>query len=1163
MIPSAANSDYPIFVANQVLTNDNLNDLFGYLDEQERITRTNLIGMGIVCGLQIKTDPTGNSIAISKGVGVTSSGYIVSVPEREYKAYKSYDAVKPVYYNKFVAIDSKIQLLNLWELKQQAAEEGTTPLDNTFLSNKIVLLFVELLEENSKNCDPESCDDKGAKVTVTFRPLLADRNDVDALLSNISNNTVLGKSIVLPQIKMPRYDVASTLLLDTEDVFNAYEKQLSAAFIESVQKTLSDAWGNLSSLMTDDFPIDPFTSLSTDFNFLHDGTISNTQLLNIQYYYDLFSDIILAYDELRIKAYDTVCECLPDESLFPRHLLLGEAIGFDDMNSNYRTRFISSPVLCCCADDAKAVKSLFKRIVLIIEKFEIPGAATLAFNQKQLDIKITPSLLGKDPLSEKAIPFYYDINTGTAPLYLNWNIQRSLHGTASQILSYKSKEYNTSDDFVMNPLKYDIEPNNFLRIEGHIGQDYRTVLAQLDQIKKENRLPFDVVALSSDTRSIFEITDALTTMDTSGSITAAFEIMIKNTCCFADIFLALDQWINRLSCCLADQKKYYLAQPSFVSKSDIASHLDVATHREAVAFDASASSTVKETAESTSANTIGELYAIKQKEGTINNQFCTDVFVNIATGNAAPGSALVMMPYRIDGMLEVLPAHITALDSVALESKYADLTGTSTQLRTMYTSPNVAGSMIGVDPKELSTKLEMNCLVCLFQELQLLVREFLIRLLSLMIKQKLGYYTYTNPGIQHKAGVTIGGTFIIVYHEQAVQKQGDIKSNFTASLKEVKRSDGTSESAYYSNEQPLLSSVLLLDEFLFLQKVNEVPVVPNEILDPIINQIKTGVVIADFYVPYICCSDCAATQMMVLPTTEERNLAPIAKASANPVVVTLSANGEGSTTLDGTGSLDPEGGAISFNWKLTSGIASADIQNASSQVTICSFTEPGSYQFTLTVTDDKGANNSASTAVTVIKPEISEKTCSTLTPIIEEFDNMNERDPENFSAFAERYTEIDDVFSFYKAMKDANVSSLKIDKQIDFFVAQKVSSRLVKWIFGLQKIIIEDFRLRLLALFMLQIHTELIYYIACIQKEDIDKAKSPMINPLEALIEVLDSIVAFVPNFSTDQKKVLDKIREITSKEKDRVFANGEDGTKPLYVATLDKIIAIIDSMPL
>ena len=47
---------FPVFEANQVLTSGHLNDVFDYLDEQTRLTRSNLIGIGIVCGLEIKLD---------------------------------------------------------------------------------------------------------------------------------------------------------------------------------------------------------------------------------------------------------------------------------------------------------------------------------------------------------------------------------------------------------------------------------------------------------------------------------------------------------------------------------------------------------------------------------------------------------------------------------------------------------------------------------------------------------------------------------------------------------------------------------------------------------------------------------------------------------------------------------------------------------------------------------------------------------------------------------------------------------------------------------------------------------------------------------------------------------------------------------------------------
>ena len=72
---------YPVFEANQVLTNHHLNQVFNFLDEQERLSRANLIGIGIVCGLEIEMNSDGSAIHISKGCGITSEGYLVVEPE--------------------------------------------------------------------------------------------------------------------------------------------------------------------------------------------------------------------------------------------------------------------------------------------------------------------------------------------------------------------------------------------------------------------------------------------------------------------------------------------------------------------------------------------------------------------------------------------------------------------------------------------------------------------------------------------------------------------------------------------------------------------------------------------------------------------------------------------------------------------------------------------------------------------------------------------------------------------------------------------------------------------------------------------------------------------------------------------------------------------------
>src|SRR5688572_8510061 len=152
MLPSNP-SVYPEFVADQVLTAHDLNELFGYLDEQGRMTRTNLIGIGIVCGLQVQINAAKTQITITKGCGVTSEGYLVTVPTTTYSKHGAYNALQEKTYDRFVnASTPKTPKFNLWELKEANLDPGAADIPPGFLDDKIVMLFVELLEVGNKHC---------------------------------------------------------------------------------------------------------------------------------------------------------------------------------------------------------------------------------------------------------------------------------------------------------------------------------------------------------------------------------------------------------------------------------------------------------------------------------------------------------------------------------------------------------------------------------------------------------------------------------------------------------------------------------------------------------------------------------------------------------------------------------------------------------------------------------------------------------------------------------------------------------------------------------------------------------------------------------------------------------------------------------------------------
>lgn len=73
------NNNYPRFEKGQVLTSQVLNSYFGYLDEQQRLTRAKLLGVGIIDGLEFSYE--NNTIKITKGTAVTADGYLINLPE--------------------------------------------------------------------------------------------------------------------------------------------------------------------------------------------------------------------------------------------------------------------------------------------------------------------------------------------------------------------------------------------------------------------------------------------------------------------------------------------------------------------------------------------------------------------------------------------------------------------------------------------------------------------------------------------------------------------------------------------------------------------------------------------------------------------------------------------------------------------------------------------------------------------------------------------------------------------------------------------------------------------------------------------------------------------------------------------------------------------------
>lgn len=536
MMPSKAK--YPDFVPDQLLTSENLNDLFRYLDEQGRMSRTNLLGIGIVCGLEVKTAADGSSITLTKGTGITSEGYLASQEEMTYTQTVPFDPAKELYYGKFLNASHQ-KKFDLWELKQSAAAvENATPLGLAFLNGngvnddkKVVLLFAELLQEQNKNCNPESCDDKGITINVNFRALLARKQDVDAngLKAGIAGNAYYNNDFAtLPEMRMRRFDVAASPIVSAAGLLTAYKKILTSSFLSGVEHNLSQAWAHLKPFIGSEFQAaNPFADLAEGFGFIHNGAITADRLRNLQYAYDHFSDLLAAYEEFRRAGMEVLSACCPDASLFPRHLLLDLAIvDANALHSAYRHQFRHSP-LFEKKDLLARLRSLFRRLAAMVKHFKVPEPAGSQSNPDDA-IRITPSRLDPSPLSDKAIPYYYEVlQPGAAPLYKSWSYEKTMATDPEDNLSYHAGLYATKD-FIGHPLRYDLEPYNFLRVEGHLGKSFPHVMLNLKRLIKDNRLPIDVVALrlGSDATDT-EITDPKLVQD----IQVQYEVLRTEVIC--------------------------------------------------------------------------------------------------------------------------------------------------------------------------------------------------------------------------------------------------------------------------------------------------------------------------------------------------------------------------------------------------------------------------------------------------------------------------------------------------------------------------------------------------------------------------------------------------------------------------------------------------------
>jgi hypothetical protein len=512
------NTTIPLFESNQILSSSHLNQLRQYLDNEIRYSRIKLSGVGIVCGMHIKS-ATSTAIVISAGYGITTDGHLLDFPggvngaDVSYSFFLPYvDPMLPAYaFGKELATDSNwdqsgnpptsveaenatpnFKLFELFQTKDTEYKTEAIPLNQFDTKSKsakkfkdmAVVYYCEFDDADLKNCTGANCDNKGKKRLVALRMLLVD----PALLTQYDSASTLKISDPLVEINIPRLEDAQLATINSlATLRTAYNGKIIQTQAAVIKMQLINVWNAYSYLLAlSDKHIPEANAVLNAF------ATGSTSVKYIQYAADLLKDVTQTYNEFADAAYAFFVSCGKTILPFPKHLTLG-IVGGAHAPSDYdvyRTVFFNVPPFDAQDHHLFQARALFKKMLLLLVDFQEPAEARLLENK----VGITPDGSDVQAFSERTIPYYYDSSKLETDLFPVWNPKKTVSGKEKNQLGYFAGAKSTQDYF-NNPLKYSVLKYPLLRTEAIAGKNAVSVRNSILALCNTYNLPMKVKLL--------------------------------------------------------------------------------------------------------------------------------------------------------------------------------------------------------------------------------------------------------------------------------------------------------------------------------------------------------------------------------------------------------------------------------------------------------------------------------------------------------------------------------------------------------------------------------------------------------------------------------------------------------------------------------------------
>lgn len=477
---------YPVFTKGQQLKSSDLNNIVAYIELEDRLTRTQFIGSGIMNGLDVSwvEDNDGKRLVIGKGAGISSAGYLLY--QAEAIAFTKYEKTE-LSLGKILENNS-LDKFPAWKLTNAEDENLDTVFPITDdcgdeTCNKCVLALREMKTSSTNGGCFNGLETASKKANFEIVYYLVDHNLIGSLpaLPLAGEYKISFKDLPAPGFPRLGFESAGLDLSKIEDLakFKAAFTTVCKQGIDSLNEAFKELETKFGAAPNPEENI-KFDTFQEDLEAVL-AKCAEGNGYKLPYFYEFLEDLLKAYQELVGMGEVSIVHPTVnvEEDWFPHHLLLGCS---GNLKPKGRT-----PKYCAgnCnpppTGNGDKARFLYRRLYELTQNTSFDELATTP--------GIVPGKSYDHPLSNRAIPFYY--KPAVRP---SWNYELTQQDKAHLIPSYFPLP-DSDNALFADPLLYELKSWGFFRVEGHANLPLEDAIAKIEAERKRLNIAFDIISV--------------------------------------------------------------------------------------------------------------------------------------------------------------------------------------------------------------------------------------------------------------------------------------------------------------------------------------------------------------------------------------------------------------------------------------------------------------------------------------------------------------------------------------------------------------------------------------------------------------------------------------------------------------------------------------------